>query len=535
MNRIQRYFYASVATLLAGSFLRVNAQQYTCQPAPPNPKYKILTIDASTMGIAEGTLQYENNDSVWVVVKNINPFVSTYTLKIKRTAVAETAIASFLGDIGGIPTDFLPKQSPKPSQPSPSDQPSPNLNNEGPTCSISVESSVLDKFNQFGIHRDEIAAALARVTSAYVKKATELKTQVEIVQAASQCAKIQTEANTLRTALGTILSPDQMEAATFHSTANDQDPIQALQGEITQLLTEAKGVRTALLGYRRQVAIHPECDNQSQIHSSQLQEEERFVDEFLGPTAGIPESQVFQNQLNNLKSKYMQFSQARAALDKLFDRSSSDNPFVLTKAITDKQADDEITLEAGAPVTLISGQSTKPNASPGPPASTPTKTTSSSKTAFDETIHFGYGPKFTISGGVVASFLRNKQYTTANGLIAFQNNSATRIGPIALLNSRFYDCNPVVKGPKCLAVPQISLGITAKSDDKGTSPEFLIGPSWAFIDRQLFIAVGAYAGQQQRLLGGLAVGQLTTLSSANLPIAKEYHWSGAISITWKIK
>jgi hypothetical protein len=134
---------------------------------------------------------------------------------------------------------------------------------------------------------------------------------------------------------------------------------------------------------------------------------------------------------------------------------------------------------------------------------------------------------------VTGVFLGRPLFTTANGEVAYQNNSQTRILPIALLNSRFYDCNP--DQGKCLWVPQFSVGITAKADDKGTSPEYLIGPSWAFVKRQLFITVGAYAGQQQRLLGGLQVGQTTSLSAANLPIAKEYHWSGAIALSWKIK
>jgi hypothetical protein len=155
------------------------------------------------------------------------------------------------------------------------------------------------------------------------------------------------------------------------------------------------------------------------------------------------------------------------------------------------------------------------------------------KAPFETTLHFGYGARFTLSAGLVVSFLQNVQFTTANGKIAYLNNSRTRILPIAMLNSRFYDCNSDTFN--CLVVPQLSVGITAKSDDKGTTVEYLIGPSWAFLRRQLFLTAGAYAGQQQRLLGGLQVGQTTTLSAANLPVAKEYHWGGAIAITWKVK
>ncbi|HXJ12911.1 MAG TPA: hypothetical protein VNH19_11610 [Candidatus Limnocylindrales bacterium] len=534
MNRIHWPIYALMATMLAGSFLKANAQQYECRPAP-KPGYKLFVIDAHSMTLTEGTTQYDNNTSLWIVVENINPFVSTYTLSVKRTAVTEPAIAAFLGDIGGVVGDFLPKQSPAPASSTPG-QAAPQVQPGPPACSLSIQTSVFDKFGQFGKNRDKVADALNRVTSSYQTASKDLAKQLGVVHDASKCLNIQTEATALRTQLEQIKSPDLLEAATFSGTPNEQDPTQLLQGEILKLIQEAKGVQSAMLDYRRQLATHAECDSPSPEDAKQFQAEEDFLGKFLGPTTGTPESQVFLNQLNTLKDKYSQFTQARSALANLFNRGSSPNPFVLTNGsiINEKQADDEIILEAGAPVSVIDGQGTKTNANPAPPPSAPTKTASTTKAAFDQVIHFGYGPRFTISGGIVTSFLENKQYTTANGQIAYQNNSRTRILPIAALNGRFHDCNPDT-GVKCLLVPQISFGITAKSDDKGTSPEYLVGPSWAFIDRQLFITLGAYAGQQQRLLGGLAVGQTTSLSAANLPIAKEYHWSGAIAITWKLK
>jgi hypothetical protein len=540
MNRIHQQLYVLATTMLVGSFLKANAQQYDCHPAPPNRSYKEFVIDAHTMAPRDGTTQYDNNTSLWIVVENVNPFVSTYTLKVKRTATTETAIATFLGDIGGVLGDFLPKQSPK-TMPSTPNQAAPLERQPGqpapPVCPFSIQNSVFSQFEKFANHRDTVASALTEVTSSYTTTSGTLATQLEAVQSEGLCKEIQRKATTLRGTLTEIKSPDEIaiEAAKLGGSPNDQNPTQILQGEVSKLIQEAKGVQSAILDYRRQLATHSECDNPSAADAKQLRDEEDFLENFLGPTTGTPESQAFLNRLNALKTKYTQFTQAQSALDKLFSRPSSDNPFVLTKAIfNEKQADDEITLEAGAPITVINGQTSKTSTNPAPPASAPTKTTTTTTAAFDEIIHFGYGPRFTISGGMVTSFLENKQFTTANGQIAYQNNSRTRILPIAVLNGRFHDCNPDTDA-KCLLVPQISFGITAKSDDKGTSPEYMVGPSWAFIDRQLFITLGAYAGQQQRLLGGLAVGQTTSLSAANLPVAKEYHWSGAIAITWKLK
>jgi hypothetical protein len=79
----------------------------------------------------------------------------------------------------------------------------------------------------------------------------------------------------------------------------------------------------------------------------------------------------------------------------------------------------------------------------------------------------------------------------------------------------------------------VSFGVTAKSsDNKGTNIEYLFGPSWGFAERQLFLTVGAYAGQQQRLGGSLSVGQATSLSAANLPISQTTVWKVGFAITW---
>jgi hypothetical protein len=541
MNRIHTYICALLTTMLIGGFLEANAQQYDCHPAPPNASYKKLIIDAHTMAIKEGTTQYDNNTSLWIVVENINPFVSTYTLKVKRTGITETAIATFLGDIGGVVGDFLPKKSPTtepstPNQPTPVEiqpgQPAPSA------CPFTIQQRVFDQFERFANHRDDVADALKEITSIYQGTSGTIAKKVENVQTESLCNDIQVEAIKLRDTLTEIKSPDEIGIGkvNLEGIPNEQEPTQVLHDEITKLIQEAKGVQSSMLDYRRQLATHSECDNPSDKDSKQLHDEEDFLDKFLGPTTGTPESQAFLGQLNTLKNKYAQFTQAQSILDKLFRHSSSDNPFVLTKAIfNEKQADDEITLEAGTPVTVTGVQTNKATVNPAPPVGAPTKTTTTTTAAFDETIHFGYGPWFSISGGMVTSLLENKQFTTANGQIAYQNNSRSRILPIALLNGRIHDCNAYTRGTKCLLVPQVSFGITAKADDKGTSPEYLVGPSWAFIDRHLFITLGAYAGQQQRLLGGLAIGQTTSLSAANVPVAKEYHWGGAIAITWKLK
>lgn len=532
--KIRCFFLTAV---LAGLFAVPNghAQQYSCSPAPPSPDYKTLRLSAKSypVAIVDGSLQYKNDDRVWIVVTDINPFVATYTLNVKRQPVTETAVGTFVSALGGIDAGIVPSQK-SPGQ-SPTDAQAPTPSPATPTpagaaCDSRPLEQLVTKFNMLEAEEKKINAALNAISAKYAADSNRFKDLLEAAKGEHLCAGIQVSAGTLRQFLSTaaVASPDQIKAGDFGQSPSADDPTKILKGSIDQLTQDAKAQRRAILDYRKSTVGKPECTSFLTAKAKLLDDEDDFIDGLIGPSTGTPEVQALADQLNKLKATYQQWSDAHSAVEKLFDPARSGNPFVLTYPLTDSQSDDEVTLQAG-PAVLATQVTTNDSTSKGSSA----KPASAAPPAFDATLHFGFGPRFTLSGGLVVSFLENRQFTTANGQVAFQNNSQTRILPIALLNSRFYDCNP--DQGKCLWVPQFSVGITAKADDKGTSPEYLIGPSWAFVKRQLFITVGAYAGQQQRLLGGLQVGQTTSLSAANLPIAKEYHWSGAIALSWKIK
>jgi hypothetical protein len=80
------------------------------------------------------------------------------------------------------------------------------------------------------------------------------------------------------------------------------------------------------------------------------------------------------------------------------------------------------------------------------------------------------------------------------------------------------------------------LGLTAKPDNEGTDPEFLVGPSISFIEERLFFTFGGYAGRKQELEGNLTVGQKIPADFGDeLPISKHYVWKPGFAITYKIK
>ena len=516
----------------------IRAQEDVCKLESSAKGYKTLIINAQTNQI-QGSLQYKNGDRVWIVVEDINPFVANYTLKVKQQPATETATGIFLSALGGIDSSIVPsgngsKQSPGSTPPGSSAAPPPPgkevvKSATPPRCDDGPLQDLIRTFNQLTDDESTLNKTINDIGDKYKRYATTYDEKLSGVKGQRHCKGIKSSADDFRSFLASVPTPDDLRPKDFGGVSSSSDPVQALRSRLAKLQDDAKKQRAGILKFKRSASANAACASLLGLNQDNLDKQDEFIDGLIGPGSGTSEIQALSDKLNQFKAIYQHWSDAHAAVEKLYDPAQSGNPFVLTYSLTDSQSDDDVTLQPVAPVLA-------PPKSSSSPTSKNTETQNPvgpSMAASDPTVHFGYGPRFTLGGGLVVSFLKNRQFTTANGEIAYQNNSQTRILPIAVLNSRFYDCDP--DESKCLWVPQITVGITAKADDKGTSPEYLIGPSWALLRRQLFITVGAYAGQQQRLLGGLQVGQTTSLSAANLPVAKEYHWSGAIAITWKIK
>src|SRR5271157_75989 len=178
---------------------------------------------------------------------------------------------------------------------------------------------------------------------------------------------------------------------------------------------------------------------------------------------------------------------------------------------------------------------------------TATKPANSKSTTTKFNLQFGQGQRVYISGGFAVVPLDTHVYSTsaapgapttpATYVIVDTSDSSTRILPMALVHVRMFDVYLHNRYWANSFIPNyLSLGLTAKSDaNKGTSPEYLFGPSFASIGHNLFLTVGAYAGEVERLGDGLTVGSTTTLAAANLPITQQYHWKVGFALSYKIK
>jgi len=134
----------------------------------------------------------------------------------------------------------------------------------------------------------------------------------------------------------------------------------------------------------------------------------------------------------------------------------------------------------------------------------------------------GIGQAFDANGNPVAG------QTTAN-IIRLKTDQSYRLSPMLFLNTRVHQWSG--KAEALYA----TLGLTAKSDSNGVSPEYLVGLSQSLVQRHLLLTAGAYAGRQQKLTGGLFVNEaLPSNVTGDVPTQSNYAFSMGFSISWRI-
>jgi hypothetical protein len=136
-------------------------------------------------------------------------------------------------------------------------------------------------------------------------------------------------------------------------------------------------------------------------------------------------------------------------------------------------------------------------------------------TKTSEALNFGGGPRFTLSGGIVIAALKKREFQPVYGfardprgmatngetlttVIGEKENSQFRVTPILLLSTRLTNqrANNL----------HWSFGIGASDDNQGMKFEYFTGPSIDLLDKKLFLTIGPYVGKEQRLTGDAFLG-----------------------------
>ncbi len=163
------------------------------------------------------------------------------------------------------------------------------------------------------------------------------------------------------------------------------------------------------------------------------------------------------------------------------------------------------------------------------------KTQEATTVVLEQPWYFG-GPRLIVSGGLASAFLRKQEFQRSNNIINGQSqpviglktDSSVRLSPMIFAHTRLW-------APRHWSeATYATFGVTANSDTKGTDPEFLFGGSVSFAQQKFFLSAGAYVGKQQKLDGGLHVGDvIPSTLTGELPLTKSYHTGFALSLSYR--
>ncbi len=144
--------------------------------------------------------------------------------------------------------------------------------------------------------------------------------------------------------------------------------------------------------------------------------------------------------------------------------------------------------------------------------------------------------RLVLSGGLTTGFLGKQEFqrsgsitgTTSQAVVGLKTDTRYRFTPMlyghTLLYSTRHDSDAWYA----------TFGVTANSDSKGTSPEFLLGGSRSFAQQRFFFTFGSYIGEKQKLDGGLQVGQVIPATlTGELPVTKSYHAGWGFGISYR--
>lgn len=472
-----------------------------------------------------------DDTSVLVRLRDINPFAFKCTVSTASQPFKETAISGFLGQIGGVANVGASTPDAAKPTPTPAIQ-AVRPENAAPNCPklYSDTHSQVEKLQKL---RDEINKALQDTLKDEKDFLKRFRGELLELRTSTTCSDIAGKGTHLAN-----LSTFEIKHSELPSEAGTTTPPIPLDQAIDQIARQAQ----VLLPHLTR-GLNEDCQRELQ---SSIDQDSAFLTAIAHGTAAVPAAaDQWRKQLEDLNTILSKVSNAQTKVAGIL---ADPKNFIIDMEIQGNQKAVTVTISCTS-VPMADIATDPPSATAKTDSNTartalPTSPKNSEDTEpWSREFRFGAGPRFVYAGGLVVSPLQQLSFSTSTNpaptgsgapanIVTLQQNSGTRILPIAMLHARYWDQMPSTLFNHWLP-NYLSAGITAKpSDNKGTSIEYLFGISWGLAERQIFITSGAYAGQQQRLGDSLVPNQATNLSSANLPITQSTIWKAGFAITW---
>jgi len=487
--RVTQWF---LSALLAGYAVPVWAAfgSMACQ-APTVPSgARELVIDARS-GAITGPVRFRRRDRVQISLTNKNPFRFRYKLTAQNVTVEETALTTFVGFISTFTLTTPPAEPPKPDE-----------------ARVLNQGSVIDHCDTNDLKRIKGTA-------------TGLDTlRLGIETAIRQWQKDQQPSVSANNIAQDVFSNEKATCGELVSAGNMlltalTPPTGANGPELTRKIDRARLMAELQVDDIRQYqAAVPGC-------AGRVTDILAMARDIAGPIADH-----WADDVGKLIATQKKLDEVRTGIEKV---AADGSAFVDASEIGDYDSPTNVT------VTL-------------------TRTdllSKSEKTLLTRPINFGGGQLFTIGIGAAASSLPRTQFQRIQGfarnrdgsltldtagqpvfgnIVGTEEVSGSRITPMLTLHGRLID-SAMATGVSV----GLTFGITAKTDNKGTNVEYLIGPSLGLIDDRMFLTIGAYGGRTQSLDGNFYVGAPLPDKLTELPIRRDLHWRVGFALTLKAK
>ncbi len=483
-------FRVFVAILIAVSSMPAWANEASfCEIPPQQAGVSRITIDAST-GRVTGASKYRLRDEAEILVFNKNPFVYSYKLDVHATTIEEPNIATFLGFVA--PSITL--EEPKPPA---GDHATSLIPRASVPKNVDCDTTELDRlqkiYDTLGTTRETLEADIKKLAAEHNNTAAAFtEAQTVLNNPHGTCAALVTTSTVIRKTLDAF-KPDY----------------EAVEKRIASIEARAQILLEDINSYE---ALHPLCKSK--------------VDPFRDRAELLSKSapDTWRANLTKLKVAKEKLDTAAKTVGDVLDQGAS--AFIETYSVGSFTQPTNVAIK-------LSRKEVASKADFAP--------------IVDRTVNFGGQARFSIGIGLASSAIDRTQYTRVQGfandrlgnpvlqdnqplfttVVGTTERSSSRVSPMLMMHGRVIDWS--------VASLQLSLGLTAKNDNKGLDVEYLVGPTLGLIEDRLFFTVGAYAGRVQHLEGNLFVGAAVPKDLAEIPVRKDLNWHLGFALTFKAR
>lgn len=476
------------------------AQAAPCMVAPPAAGIERIRIDARNGQVLEGEPRYKRTSRVEVVLENKNPFRFTYTLDATEVKIGEPGLAAFLPFIAPFTLDAAPA-TPAGGETPPSNNAADAAEAAALAQKCPVAAALRERHEELRTDREQLDTALATAAS-NLKVLSDAYTNAKITldNATATCQSLHSTATAILARLNTLSGID----------------LDALTKAIDELEDKAETQTAELRAYRTRKDARADCPSISAPDLAAMADRAELLSD-----AVIDKLRA---NIAKLQTSKQTLETARASIKTILDAGAL--PFTQVLLLGPYDDATRVTLKLDRKENKADAQ---------------VATLSQTK------IDFGGPAFFTLGGGLAASSINRVQYERVQGfavdpetnevgdeltnIVGEKENSSARVTPLLILHGRLGQFSP---GGFPFSV-QASLGVSAKVDNLGVDVEYLAGPSFGFLDNQLFVTVGAYGGRVQELQGGLKVGHAVPEELTEIPVRKDLVWRLGFAVTYKLR